>query len=753
MPGLIPGMTLTRRLIIALALMATIAPAVAQVPPPVPALPDTERRTTYTISASSCNCAVGFALYGDSTDFANWLEVWINGQMISQAGNWTITSPTGPLATIPRPITDAVLTFSAAQTGTVQIVGARRPRRASQFSESRGVSARDLNQVITDIIAQNRETWDKTNDVTGRSVLAPPGETIAVLPKLASRANQGACFDNGGNLSPCVSVPSGTIAAGAGIALSGTSPTTVSTDIAAGTGISIAGTHPLVITNTTTQTAASSQYTPAWSGAQTYSQASLNSNVVYMTDFMGATTCDATAFTGSISGTTLSVTAVTYGTLAVGHRLGGAGVTAGTTITGLGTGTGGTGTYTVSTSQTVASTPSMQSGTDQFANMQAFLTTLIANGTGVQKSITGVFATGNCFVSGTPTLTVDAAPAVQQYHLIGYGTTISPDPTQLIDGLWIKRGNLSTFPYPAVQTGVTVEGLTINARNNPNIQWGIEVTMPHTILLRNQIFGGDDGTTHNQVNFAGIFLHQADANDSATGPFWSRVIGNVIKGTGTGASTIPVCIRVDGQVNALHIEHNTCNEATYGLRANNACSSLTSDCAAQANGVIVTQNDWENIAIGIDFESTVPSLTAIASWYIYGNRAENISASFLDISHVTQQSTFPLFIGPNMLIGVNGYINNPNAISLAVMDRAQGQATINPGSVSGGGSSTIGTASAAGATTTMSCLGSAVGDVGAMIVSCYVSSAGVITFRITNPTGGAIDMPLTKFVGVAVYTY
>lgn len=60
-------------------------------------------------------------------------------------------------------------------------------------------------------------------------------------------------------------------------------------------------------------------------------------------------------FTASISGTTLTVTAVTSGTIYNGENLFGSGITTGTTITALGTGTGGTGTYTVSTSQTVAS--------------------------------------------------------------------------------------------------------------------------------------------------------------------------------------------------------------------------------------------------------------------------------------------------------------------------------------------------------------------------------------------------------------
>lgn len=63
----------------------------------------------------------------------------------------------------------------------------------------------------------------------------------------------------------------------------------------------------------------------------------------------------AAAFTGSISGTTLTVTAMTAGYLMPGVVIDGSGVTAGTTITAIGTGLGGVGTYTVSASQTVSS--------------------------------------------------------------------------------------------------------------------------------------------------------------------------------------------------------------------------------------------------------------------------------------------------------------------------------------------------------------------------------------------------------------
>jgi hypothetical protein len=63
------------------------------------------------------------------------------------------------------------------------------------------------------------------------------------------------------------------------------------------------------------------------------------------------------SFTGSIATTTLTVSAVSAGTLSPSMQISGTGVTAGTRIVAQLTGTtGGTGTYTVSASQTVTST-------------------------------------------------------------------------------------------------------------------------------------------------------------------------------------------------------------------------------------------------------------------------------------------------------------------------------------------------------------------------------------------------------------
>jgi hypothetical protein len=72
--------------------------------------------------------------------------------------------------------------------------------------------------------------------------------------------------------------------------------------------------------------------------------------------------------TGAISGTTLTVSAVTSGYLPIGTIITGSGVTSGTTITAWGSATGGTGTYTVSDSQTVSSTTISAAGGSNFVD-------------------------------------------------------------------------------------------------------------------------------------------------------------------------------------------------------------------------------------------------------------------------------------------------------------------------------------------------------------------------------------------------
>lgn len=178
-------------------------------PAPVPALPDTARITPYVIVAAVGPYNVGFHLYGDGTDYAEWVEVWLDGNKLTPVADWTLASPSGSLSTLARPITDAQIMLTAARSGTLQIVGARRPRRLAQFSEGRGVTARDDNQTYTDIVAMLREGWDRFS----RVLQAPPGETLAVLVPAALRANLTAIFDGFGNLTAGAPLGNGTVSA------------------------------------------------------------------------------------------------------------------------------------------------------------------------------------------------------------------------------------------------------------------------------------------------------------------------------------------------------------------------------------------------------------------------------------------------------------------------------------------------------------------------------------------------------------
>jgi hypothetical protein len=141
----------------------------------------------------------------------------------------------------------------------------------------------------------------------------------------------------------------------------------------------------------------------------------------------------AATFTGSISTTTLTVTSVLSGTIAVGQAIFGSNVSQNTVITALGTGTGGVGTYTVSNSQTTAST-----------TINSVASPAIVTG-----AITGTTLTVSAVTSGT----------------LRIGQTI--DGTGVTDGTIIKAfgtgsGGVGTYTVSASQT---VSSTTIFAMN------------------------------------------------------------------------------------------------------------------------------------------------------------------------------------------------------------------------------------------------------------------------------------------------
>ena len=149
-------------------------------------------------------------------------------------------------------------------------------------------------------------------------------------------------------------------------------------------------------------------------------------------------------FTGSISGTTLTVTAVTSGNIGIGSVISGTGITVGTTITGLISGAGSTGTYTVSASQTVASTTI--TGTIVDTNIQAYY----------QKplQIDSAYVRIATSQSGSPVLNggIDYPVAVinlDNYNSIGLKTLSGPWPKALYFNPNADTGNLFFWPNPS----------------------------------------------------------------------------------------------------------------------------------------------------------------------------------------------------------------------------------------------------------------------------------------------------------------
>jgi hypothetical protein len=180
------------------------------------------------------------------------------------------------------------------------------------------------------------------------------------------------------------------------------------------------------------------------------------------------------SFTGSISGTTLTVTAVASGTVQVGQVLSGTGITSGTQILALGTGTGGNGTYTVSTSQTASSTTITASGGSNWLPGSFYGSTSVAV-TNANVTLTSVqSAKPIIFITGTLTGNVQITfPATSQKWYIVNQTVPGSfvlsalvsggTPVTLVPGAIELRGdgtNVNIDPWqiaPATQSGHAVQ--------------------------------------------------------------------------------------------------------------------------------------------------------------------------------------------------------------------------------------------------------------------------------------------------------
>ncbi len=149
-------------------------------------------------------------------------------------------------------------------------------------------------------------------------------------------------------------------------------------------------------------------------------------------------TVTAAVFTGSTSATTLTVSAIKSGTIAVGQNLFAVGALQETVITALGTGTGGTGTYTIGRSQSIASSQMYTSSPGAVITAAISGTTLtvasVTSGTlYVGQTIQGTGITTQTIITalgtgsgGTGTYTVNNSQTIASITMYALNWTVLP---------------------------------------------------------------------------------------------------------------------------------------------------------------------------------------------------------------------------------------------------------------------------------------------------------------------------------------
>lgn len=140
------------------------------------------------------------------------------------------------------------------------------------------------------------------------------------------------------------------------------------------------------------------------------------------------------SFTGSIAGTTLTVTAITSGALSVGQILSGTGITSGTSITSYGTGRGGNGTSALGTYLLNITNTFSSGAITSYAPTPLRINSALVR---VVNSLTG---------------TLDYPVAVitsEEYELIGIKTLSGPWPRALYYQHSVPLGVINYWPNPS----------------------------------------------------------------------------------------------------------------------------------------------------------------------------------------------------------------------------------------------------------------------------------------------------------------
>ena len=200
-------------------------------------------------------------------------------------------------------------------------------------------------------------------------------------------------------------------------------------------------------------------------------------------------------FTGTISGTTLTVTSITNGAITVGQSLFGINVAAETVITALGSGSGGIGTYTINLSQTIS-------------------TAELMNSAPVGAVITGT-------ISGT-TLSVTAVSSGTLY------------PGQTITGNNVTSKTVITALGSSIvlSTAITTAGTGYAVNDQVTVVGGVYGSTPQVYTVSSVSSGAVTGlTVYSQGSYTAQPINPASTTTSGSG---SGLTLTLTFGTGTG---------------------------------------------------------------------------------------------------------------------------------------------------------------------------------------------------------------------------
>ena len=216
-------------------------------------------------------------------------------------------------------------------------------------------------------------------------------------------------------------------------------------------------------------------------------------------------------FTASISGTTMTVTAVASGAIGIGQSISGTGISFGTTVTAFISGSGGTGTYTVSNSQTVSSTAVVAS---------AFLLELppaTQVSTGQSILIRNVGSYSFIVANNSGGTIVSVASGIAEFIWLTDNTTVNGTWSSVVFGAGTSSANASAL----AGYGLSANGLTLN-ETNPVVYINSNLTVTANYQAQMLVWNSGAGTI-------------TMPSSSTVGNGWFCIISN---GIGTGILTI-----------------------------------------------------------------------------------------------------------------------------------------------------------------------------------------------------------------------